>query len=339
MSFTRSPFRDRNNRVVEQRPNDFYFNDYRYIVNETTWENKIISFPLEINCQSGANVHIDNCEFKDLLIIRLNDGISIEGVFIFCSEMAKSLKLFGTEHRGNKIVEDISIDSCTSNKVEIIQLDCKKIEIYKTKICEIVLEASKAQELGMDRSDIGILLEHSTSIATINIHENTFSNEGIIPKKLFGILEKRYQNKEDAKDSSLRTIDFLLKNTNVTLNSHISSALFYERNRIQTSSIFSRMILWSFGYFQSPARYLTTAIIAYFFTCLLLGASFVSSGTFLPLKEVFVLAFNGLFGLSFTLSDNSNYISRFLVSLSIGVGTVFYSGLLVTLINRFRIRF
>lgn len=338
-SFTRSPFRNKNDRVVEQQPSDSCLRDNRYIVNKTIWKNKIINFPLEINCQSGASVEIDNCEFNDLLIIRVGYDVSIEKIYIFCSEIIGAIKLYGSEHQGNEVTKNITIDSCASNKVEIIQLNCNKIEIYNTQTDEIILEVSKSKELVIDRSDVGILLEHGTNIASIDIHEKTFDNAKTIPKKLYSTLKKRYQNKHHAIDTSLRTIDFLLKNVNMTLNSRISSNLFYERNRIQIKSIFSRMILWLFGYFHSPARYLTTAMITYVFVCILLALSSVISGMCIPLEEVLLLSFNGLFGLSFTLSSSPYYSSGFVISFSIGVGTILYSGLLVTLINRYRIRF
>lgn len=338
-TFTQTTFIDRKKRAVELNPSDILFKDYRYILDVTKWENVIVDFPLEINCKSGSKIYIDNCEFRGLLIINLDYGISIDSIFIFGTDIRKALKIYGSDHTGNEVRENISIDSCIIDKTEFLQLNSDKIDIYNTKLTELHIEAISANDFHIKRSDIGIILEHSTKILNIDIQDGTFDNQKIIPSNLFKELKKRYKDKKTAIDASLRAIDFLLRNKNIILPSYVISGLYYERNRIQTESILSGLILWSFGYFQSPLRYLTSAIITYALVSGLLGFSMLLSGTYSSVEEILRIAFSAFIGLSYTISGESDYITSIIVSFAIGLGTVFYSGLLVTLINRFKIRF
>lgn len=339
MSFTRVSPMSKDQRVLEKEPDTTLFKDFRYVVDTQEWINKIIDFPLEIACPRGSKINISNCEFKKGLIVRLDYDETIESIFVFKCDIANYLKLFGSDHHCNKVENSIDIDSCIIDKIETIQIETKAVNIYQSNTNELIIEANIIHKLIIEKSNIGILLEHGNDIKIIDIHAGCFEQYGIIPKRIFSTLTKRYSNKENARDASLRTIDLLLKNSNITYPSHETSSLFYERNRVQTKSLLSRAILWLFGYFQSPMRYLSSAIILYSFIVLLLGIASLYSGIHIAGQDILQLAFNAFIGSSHMSTYTSDYLLNGILSVSIGMGTIFYSGLLVTLINRFRIRF
>lgn len=338
MSFTRVSSTSKEQRVCENKPSQLKLKDFRYILDTQLWEHKIVNFPLEIICPSNGKIEITNCEFRQGLIIRLDYGVSANNIFIFRSEFPEYLKIFGSDDFYNKIERNIEVDSCVINKADIIGLAANSLIVYKTSIAEFIIESNEFSRVTMEASNIGLLLEHGTRTGDIDVKEGCFEKAGIIPKKIYSTLCERYEDKDNAREASLRTIDFLLKNTNVNFPSLETSSLYYERNKIQTRSYAAKAVLWIFGYFQSPMRFFTSAIIIYSIVVFSLGIAALYSGNSLTIPDILRLSFNSFIGFSHTLNDSNDYLSNIILSVSIGMSTIFYSGLLVTLLNRFRIK-
>jgi len=339
-SFTRVSLTSKNDRVKEKDFDMFLYKDYRFIINKQKWTDKIVDSPVEIECPSDGEIYISNCEFNKGLTIRVGFDTEIKSIFIFCSEFSGGLHLHGSEHYCNSVKNNIDIDSCVVDKFSLVQLAPDTVHIYSTNIDEIIIESNNFQRFIVEKSNIGLLLEHSNVIDDIDIKSGSFEKYKIIPNKIFKVLQDRYQSIELARDTSLRTIDFLIKNKNVIFPSNETSCLYYERNRIQTKSSFSKILLWFLGYFQSLARYFVTALILYTFIVLLLGVTSLYEGSYIAIPQILRLALNSFIGLSYTLEgSNHNYFSSIIMSISIGLGTIFYSGILVTVINRFRVKF
>lgn len=340
MPLTRVSSVNVSDRVQAREPDATLYKDFRYILDVLEWKNKIVDFPLEITCTHGCEISVSNCEFKKGLIVRIEDDVNIDSVFIFSSNISEGLKVYGSNGRErNRVAKDIAIDSCLIDKLGVVQVVAEKLDIYNSTADEIVLESNNLRKLVSDRSDIGLILECSNEIQSVTISAGSFEKHKIVPKKVYRTLKTRYGKKEYANGASLRTLDLLLRNTNITFPSSETSSLFYERNKIQATSLLEKALLWMFGYFQSPMRYLVTALLWYSFIALVLGVVSIYSGNLFPVTEILRLTLNSFLGLSYTLSESDNYLSSIVLSIAIGMGTIFYSGLLVTMINRFRIRF
>lgn len=339
MPFTRVTSINKPDRIQAEEPDASLYKKNRFIVDVQEWSNKIVDFPLEITCSLNSKISIKNCDFKKGLILRVGGDVPIESIFICSSKISNSLKVYGSNQSYLKINNDMEVDSCLIDKVEVNQVEAGIFNIYNSNVDEINIESNSFEKFLIERSDIGFLLEYSNEISVIDIQAGSFDRYKIIPKRIFSTFKSRYPDVKDAKDASLRTVDLLLRNKNVIFPSYETSGLFYERNRIQTNSVTARTLLWMFGYFQSPMRYLTTAILLYSFIALILGVASIQSERIIPIPEILRLTFNAFIGLSYTLSDSNDYFSSLILSVAIGMGTILYSGLLVTMINRFRVKF
>lgn len=331
---------DYSRRVRAKKPSLIHFSKYRYIVDDLDWEDKIVNFPVEITCSSDCRVNIKNCVFNRGLIIRADEGVDINSVFIFRSQVLDGLKVYGSNGpTPNKVVKPINIDTCSIDRLDVTQFSAKKLDIFNSSVDELYLEANYLEDMVVNRSHLGLVFEYYNKIKEVDIEAGSFAKKKVIPNNLYSVIRKRGSNHEHAKDTSLRVLDLLLRNTNITFPSSETSRFFYERNKIQTSSLPAKAILWMFGYFQSPMRYFVTALFWYSLIVLMLGLGSIYGGSFLTVKEVLRLSLNSFFGLSYTLGDSGDFLSSIILSFAIGMGTVLYSALLVTMINRFRIRF
>lgn len=327
-------------RVRALKPSLIHLSNDRYIVDNLDWENKIVDFPVEITCFPGCEVKIKNCVFNRGLIVRVNEGVDIKSVFIFRSQVLNGLKVYGSNGPApNNVAQSIDIDTCSVDRLDVSQLSAKELEVYASSVDELHLNENHLGRVVVNRSHLGLIFEYFNKIEEVDIAAKSFAKKKVIPNNLYSVLRKRYRDQESAKDTSLRVLDLLLRNANITFPSSETSRLFYERNKIQTSSLPAKAVLWMFGYFQSPARYFVTALIWYALIVLMLGLGSVYSGNFLHAKELLRLSLNSFFGLSYTLESSDDFLSSIILSFAIGAGTVLYSALLVTMINRFRIRF
>lgn len=354
-----------------EEPSPLLYKDYRYIITETELINKIIDFPIEINCICSAEIHIKNCEFKKGLKINVDYGVEINSIFIFRSDIVGDLNLYGGEHDCNKVKNNVGIDSCNVDNINFIGLSPKELNIYLSDIYYLNIESSNFNGLVIEDSSIGIFTYIGSIIKKLDINEGAFKKYNIVPKNLYNIIYEKNsiplskatfssfsisgykdfirnfksiikhnkENKIFSKKYSLTTIDFLLSNENTVINISELNDLYYERNKIQTSSLVIKSILWLFGYFQNPTRYFFTFIILLSVFTSFLNIITHVVGEHLNTLEILKVVTNSFIGLSYTANPNVGYVTSIILSLYIGAGTMLYSGLLVTLINRFKIRF
>ncbi|MCU8124791.1 hypothetical protein M2H60_21610 [Vibrio vulnificus] len=325
-----------NKKEKEEIPEMQFFKDYRYILNTLIWDNKEIDFPVELYCAHDDKVLINNCDFKKGLVIRLDDGVQIDNIHIYNSNIEEGLKILA--HNAGKSINDVSIDTCSLDKLEIIGLSAP-VDIYKSKISNFLLESNNFSKLKIERSHVTRFTCYFTRALKVDISKGTFSSGGVLPKKVFSDFKKRYKNKEDAQDATVQTLDFLLENSSTSLCTSEYSEILYYRNKAQIKSPLHHCLLWLFGYFNDLSRYLTTAIIFLSSVFFSLMAASIINNTFLSPVELARLSIDSFIGLSNTYGYNEHHLISIVLSCSIGLGTIFYSGLLVTLINRFRIRF
>jgi hypothetical protein len=327
-------------RVEQELPPPEDFHDFRYILHGQDWSDKIFDFRVEIECRSGEEVNIKNCYFKKGLIIRLESEVYLQNIYIVGCDIDDPLKIYGYDHECNVVNKEVSIDTCNIEKIETIMIKAEAFRVYKCLIKEMLFEASDVARFIVEKSSIGFLLEYGNRFGDVDIQEGCFKEFGIVPHNLMNNLNARYNNINHAREATLRSIDLLIRNKNVCYPSHESSSLFYARAKVQSSSVVINFTLWLFGYFHSVTRYLSTSMIMLFVVFISLGAASIISGDNFDNIELLRLSINSFLGLSNTLSEgNNSFLLSVVTSISIGMGTVFYSGLLVTLINRFRVRF
>ncbi|WP_419238547.1 hypothetical protein ACN08P_18280 [Photobacterium leiognathi subsp. mandapamensis] len=326
-----------NKKEKEPTPDNNLFKDFRYIVKTCEWNEKEVDFPVEILCSVGDEINIKNCEIKKGLIIRLDDGVQIGNIHIYNSNISEHLKIFA--HDGGNIVGEVSIDTCEIDVLEINQLSAS-LDVYKSNIGKLHTDSNNFSKFKIDHSNVTKFICYHTRADEVEISNGTFKLGGIVPTKLFSDFNKRYNNKEYAQDATVQTLDFLLKNRSTSLCTYEYSELLYFRNKAQTRSMFHHCLLWLFGYFNDLSRYVTTAIIflsSVFFSLMMVS---IKSNLSLPVVALIRLSIDSFIGFSNTYGYNEeNHLVSVVLSCSIGLGTIFYSGLLVTLINRFRIRF
>ncbi|MBM5068752.1 hypothetical protein HYO03_22230 [Vibrio parahaemolyticus] len=241
-------------------------------------------------------------------------------------------------HRGGKSIKDVSIDTCSLDKLEITGLSAP-VDIYKSKISNFLLESNNFDKFKIEKSHVTRFTCYFTRALKVDISKGTFSLGGVLPKNTFSDFKKRYKNKEYAQDATVQTFDFLLENSSTSLCASEYSEILYYRNKAQIKSPLHHCLLWLFGYFNDLSRYLTTAIIFLSGVFFSLMAASIINNTSLSLVELARLSIDSFIGLSNTYGYNEHHLISIVLSCSIGLGTIFYSGLLVTLINRFRIRF
>lgn len=325
-----------NKKEKESTPDIQFFKYSRYILNTLIWDNKEIDFPVELYCSLDEKVIINNCDFKKGLIIKIDGGIQIDSIHIYNSNIEGSLKVLA--HRGGEVIKDVSIDTCSLDKLEIIGLSAS-IDIYKSKIINFLSESNNFSKFKIEHSHVTRFTCYSTKALEVDISKGTFSLGGVFPMKTFSDFKKRYRNKEYAQDATIQTLDFLLANRSTSLCTSEYSEILYYRNKAQTKSPLHHCLLWLFGYFNDLSRYLTTAIIFLSIVFFSLMAASIKNNTSLSLVELARLSIDSFIGLSNTYGYNEHHLISIVLSCSIGLGTIFYSGLLLTLINRFRIRF
>lgn len=329
-------FENMNMKKKEPIPDMQFFEDYRYILNTLAWDNKEVDFPVELRCEYNDKVIIRNCYFKKGLVIRLDNGVQIDNIHIYNSNIEESLKILA--HHGGKSIKDVSVDTCSLDTLEITGLSAP-VDIYKSKISNFLLESNDLDKFKIEKSHVTRFTCYFTRALKVDISKGTFSSGGVLPNNTFSDFKKRYKNKEYAQDATVQTLDFLLENSSTSLCASEYSEILYYRNKAQITSPLYHCLLWLFGYFNDLSRYLTTAIIflsSVFFS--FMAASIINK-TSLSLVELARLSIDSFIGLSNTYGYTEHHLISIMLSFSIGLGTIFYSGLLVTLINRFRIRF
>lgn len=342
-----SAFIYKEKRTVMEKPNPSCYRDYRYILKLAEIEDKIIKYPIEIHCEKNQKINIKNCFFEKELNIRVDYETSIENIYLYGVDINKTLNI---NINGEVISNSIDIDSCNINRMNIVSGNIeKKIYVYLSDIEYFNIEGTISNTLEIEKSSIGIFTYIDSEIEKVNVQKNTFLEHGVVPGKLYEFINKKESkikalikkitlNDSYAKETSLETLDFLLKNRNSLISVSEINEIYYERNRLQTSSIVNRFFLWMFGYFHNLGRYFVTFSILYILFVTILSISTYFSGENLETGGIHRLVINSLLGLSYTADASVNCYTSILISLYIGAGTILYSGLLVTLINRYKIK-
>lgn len=311
------------------------FKDFRYILDDAEWKNKEVNFPVEILCSRGDRVVIENSTFNEGLIIRLGNGISIDNIYIYNTKIKGKFRVVSC---GGEVAINLGIDSCEFDTLELNGLRAS-VDIYKTKIEKLSLESNKFSKFKLDVCSVVSFSCYYTVSSFVDIANNTFKSGGVVPSKLFSDFNKRFKNKEYAQDATVQTLDFLLNNRSTSVCAAEYSDLLYYRNKAKTKSVFAHCLLWLFGYFNDLARYVTTALICLSVVFFSLMVVSMKTDLSLTISALIRLSIDSFIGLSNTYGYSDNHLISIVLSTSIGFGTIYYSGLLLTLINRFRIRF
>lgn len=308
-------------------------NDYQ-LIDVTELDGKTFIESSKIMSDGNSDIIIRNCEFNENLTITVNNSKPNLAIHIFESEIKGTLRITAHDH-------EVSIDKCNVKKLCVYDTN-SSIDIFMSKIDYLYIEGNTLTKLSICDSDMDFMLSLNNKIETIDISPNSF----ISPSDLYYKLNEHYSPDKNSnnlrdtytQDAIVQTFDLLLKNNSSLLCPLENSHLLYYRNKAQTKSLSSRCLLWLFGYFHKPERYIALSVIlsSLVFTSLLLAStiSTKSISTIMLMR----LTINSFFGLSNTFNNDDSYLISIIISISIGLGTIFYSTLLITLINRFKIR-
>lgn len=321
---------------------------YKYSNPSTQFQNKIISFPFEIRLSNLKNWSASNCVFSDDVVIVIDDNDINFSLNFTCCIFESNLIIKGDSNEVSpSVLGKIAIDNCSMKRLfirNIVVIDCF---FYKSDLPEVTLEDRKTKVLRSENSNIGIIdiigcKVEEVSIPSDNLKKYKFISGGIYKNLLKNSMDKG-KDKDFLLSKAFDVVSIFLKNRSVSFNEADMSKVFYERAYLQNinNNKILRLFLYMFGYFQNPLIYIGTGLFLWICVALFIwvyACLWAHNNSITP-YEAFRLAFGAFFGLSYTVkgSATESLGISYIVSSAIGVGTIFYSSLLVTLLNRFKL--